>query len=201
MSIGGIPNLRTYTKSLTTTLLGNAINSLWDYFFSTKWGIYKTGTTTVAVEITGVGSAYIMGESTVATHPISTGAFYSYDKVKTPRLVRISLIKDGAASSRVELENWVETARQSTEIFDILTDTQTLISFTLKDYTFPKDLQTGYKCVADCVFQEVILASETYSSSNVSDPNLQSNSSSVKVQTKTATKTTSAAGASNYGNS
>lgn len=173
MAIPGVPNLlKNAPKAIGITLLGNLATKLWDYLFpGPTWGVFKVGTTDPAIEVSSVLDFDVAAESRVSDYFIQTGSFTSYNKVRMPDVIPITLVKDGNETSRLQLYYWLDSNVGTTTLFDILSPEWRHHNMTLTAYRMRRTARNGAAMiVADCLFQQVREKAVVFSSSTISDP-------------------------------
>ncbi|MNO44421.1 hypothetical protein D3C76_346640 [compost metagenome] len=184
MAIPGIPNLlRNAPKAIGITLLGNIASNLWNFLFpGPTWGVFNVGTTTPAIEVSSVVTQDLSAESQVSDYIIQSGSFTSYNKVRLPNIVAITLTKDGNEISRQEMLQWLDINYAATTVFDILSPEFRYPNMTLVAYRLSRSARSGAAMIyADCLFQEVRERPVAFSSTTIADPGNQPTSPTVRV--------------------
>jgi hypothetical protein len=180
----GIPNLlNNLPRAIGFTLLGNLANTLTDLLFpAPNWGVYISGTTTPAFNVSSVAELDIGGESDVSDYPLEDGTFATYNKVRTPNMFAIRMMRDGSQAQRAAFLNWLQVTTGGLDIFDVLCPERSYLNATLKSYRISRTSGSGAAMViADCIFQEVRQIPAVYSSSTIPNPENQPTASTVRV--------------------
>lgn len=168
----GAPNLLNgIVKRTAITLLGNIVSDVWDFLFpGAVWGIFETGSTTRAIDLSSVVEVDISADSRVSDYPIQTGSFVSYNKVANPNFITLRVTKDGSETSRQELLQWLEDNKRDTTLFDILTPESRYASMTLVSYRLSRSARAGAAMItADTLWQEVRQIAAQYSTTRIED--------------------------------
>lgn len=182
--ISGMPSLlRPSLKASAISLLGQAVNMAYDYFVQPpKWGIYFPGTSDVAMHCSSVVEMDITGEAIVSDYYLETGSFATYNKVLRPEFFSVRVTKEGSDSLRNAFIDWLQIAKNSTNVYDVVAPDFTWPNVTLVSYRISRSARSGAAMVvADLVFQQVLEAPAQYSSSKVADPENQEQSPTVRV--------------------
>lgn len=163
----GFPNLASGLTLNTAgiSLLGQGHAALWGLLSGDNgWGIYLTGTTTLAFSVDSVNELAVRADTAVADYKTETGAFTTYDKVQQPREYPLRLIVGGSAGERSNFVLWLEASRGDvTQLFDIAMPETSYESVTLMSYSFQRSSSSGAALIiADCVFREVRIIPQTY---------------------------------------
>lgn len=162
----GIPNLLSGVSigSVKTGILGAAEGALWGLIAGDSgWNIYDAGTTKVSVGVDSISELNIRSETQLADYKIESGGFVTYDKVQKPNEIPLRLIKGGSATDRGNFLVWLESNRDETTLFDIITPETSYTNMTLVGYSMARTASSGSAMiVADCFFQEVRLTPQTY---------------------------------------
>lgn len=180
----GIPNLlRNAPRAIGLTLLGNFASGLVDFLFpDPNWGVYLSGTTTRAFDVSSVAELDIGGESHVSDYPLEDGTFATYNKVRTPNMFAIRMMRDGSQAQRAAFLNWLQIKTGSLELFDVLCPERSYLNATLKSYRVSRTSGSGASMViADCVFQEIREIPAIYSSATIPAPENQPTNPAVRV--------------------
>lgn len=184
MAIPGIPNLlKNAPKAIGITLLGNLASKLWDLLFpGPTWGVFKVGTTDVAIEVSSIAEQDISAESRASDYIIQSGSFTNYNKVQMPNIATIRMTKDGNESSRLQLLYWLDQNIAQTSLFDILSPEFRYSNMTLVGYRMSRSAKSGAAIIiADCLFQQVREKQVTFSSGTIAAPENQPTSPTVRV--------------------
>ncbi|AVQ10320.1 hypothetical protein [Myoviridae environmental samples] len=180
----GAPNLLNgIIKRTAITLLGNVVSSVWDFLFpGAVWGVFNSGSTSRAIELSSVVEVDVSADSRVSDYPVQTGSFVSYNKVANPNFITLRVTKDGSETSRVELLQWLEENKKDTTLFDILTPESRYSSMTLVGYRLSRSARSGAAMiVADTLWQEVRQIEAQYSTTRIQDDQDQPTTPTARV--------------------
>lgn len=180
----GVPNLLNgIVKRTGITLLGNIVSDLWDFLFpGAIWGIFKVGSTDRAIELSSVVEVDIAGDSRVSDYPIQTGSFVSYNKVANPNIITLRVTKDGSETSRLELLQWLETNKNETTLFDVLTPEFRYSKMTLVGYRMARSARSGAAMITvDTLWQEIREKTALYSATRIEDAEDQPTTPTARV--------------------
>lgn len=183
-SIPGVPNLLNKpATAIPLTLLGNAINALWNFLFpGPQWGIFTTGTDQPAVTVDSVVSLDISADAAVSDYPIQTGSFTTYNKVRQPDVFRVELARDDSVQARAEFIAWLDANTTATSTFDVVVPERVWPNATLVSYRIGRRATSGAaRILADCIFQQIRELPATYSSSEVTEPENQEPTPTARV--------------------
>lgn len=182
--MNGIPNLlRNTPRAVITGIIGKSLDSLIDYLFPTpNWGVFVSGTTSKAFDVSSVVEQDIMTDSAISDYIIETGSFATYNKVQMPNVFSIRLTKDGSEFERGEFLDWLESSKNGLDVFDVLCPEKTYSSATLKAYRVSRSAQSGAaRIIADCIFKEVREKPADYSSTRITNPENKPKTPTVRV--------------------
>lgn len=183
-SIPGVPNLlRNTPRAIVITLIGNAINSLWNFLFpGPQWGVFLPGSADPAVAVSSVVELGASGRSIVSDYPLQSGSFTSYNKVQTPDVYGVRLTSDGNEQSRAIFMSWLETNKNQTTLFDIVCPERRWPNATLTDYRIIRSAESGASMITvDCIFQQIRDKPAAYSRNNIADPQNEPSTPTTRV--------------------
>lgn len=122
---------------------------------SGRWGVYAKNGKPVA-EFTSFISFEYSAESRTATQPVEEGGFFSANKWQTGYEVRVTLAKEGGDSERAAILEALETARQSTDLFDVVTPEKTYLDASIDQISrSAKREGGGYLLIVELVLKEI----------------------------------------------
>lgn len=182
--INGVPNLlKKQVRNTAITILGNLVGAAYDFLFPPpKWGIYFPGTSDIAMHVSSVVELDISGEAVVSNYPIERGSFTTYNKVLQPMYFGLRITRDGAEYLRSDMANWLMRERDEQSLFDVVTPTYTWQNVTLVSFREVKNARSGAAMMTvDCVFQEVRELPAEYTNSQISEPENQESTPTVRV--------------------
>lgn len=169
------------------------------------WAIYSAGTSDPVIEPdTFVGIDFV-GEARVSDYPVEQGAFADYNKVQTPRGIRVKLACANEQMQRGDFLDQLEAMKKAAELYDISTPDLLYEGFTLAHYDYARKATNGVSMIqVECHFEEIRqTGSATFSSdspsstisSNSPSANDPVNSGTVAATTPTAAQAASATNA------
>lgn len=162
--LNGFPSVSGISaSSVEMGVLGRLEAAIWDLLsVSPKWGIYLDNT--LAIEVDSVLSVEHRAFAQVPTYRLMSGAFASYNKISMPTGHRIVLAVGGDQMRREFFVAWLETQREATTVFDVVTPEKTFKRVTLTDYSVQRTTQNGTvsRIIAECTFEEIREAGTTY---------------------------------------
>ena len=85
----------------------------------------------------------MIGEWNVSDYPVEQGGFQSYNKVQRPNMVRILMAKSGPEPARAEFMKQVRAAAASTNLYTVITPTDSYDSMTIERYTYRRSSERG----------------------------------------------------------
>lgn len=122
-NVPGVPPLSGYSAEDADALLtadSPEINTL----LSQQWGIYDQGGA-LALDPDSVNTLDSDSEYRIADYPIESGEFRSYNKVATPRTVRITMSKGGPLADRQAFLKKVSDLRTTLDLYNVITPEET----------------------------------------------------------------------------
>lgn len=131
----------------------------------------------IAVQIDSLRELDYRKETQVSDYRLETGSFASYNKVRLPDMVMISLTRGGNQESRKVFMTWLENNVNLTSVFDIVTPEIVYKNMTLEAYEIRRTAKDGGASliVADCMFRKILNADPIYYSTKpASTANAQS---------------------------
>lgn len=172
-TIAGIPKLlKKSPKAIGMSLIGAAVSKLTNFLFGEqKWGVYKAGTSTAALDIRSVLELDITCQAQISDYPIETGSFTSYNKVRMPNDYIVRITNDGSKDDRAKLIKWLGDNTSETSVFDIICPEGRLSSVTLASFHIVRNRDGGVSMLTvDCYFRQVRFLPAKYSSTTVAAP-------------------------------
>lgn len=138
-----------------------------------------------APEFTSMHSFNNRKESGVLDHPIEGGSFVSYNKVKIPETVNVSLTRSGNKTKRKELIDWLDRNVEATSLFDIVTPEHVYKNMTLESYEQDRQSDNGgtSMIMANCSFRQVNYVTVLFTGQQTKDC-ISSNDSPISVVQK-----------------
>lgn len=188
----GAPNLLNGpAASPVPSLIGNAIFSAVAAFYPPpNWGVFKVGTTEPAFPVSSVLELDIGGESVISNYPIEDGSFTTYNKVVMPDTFPIRLIRDGAEPIRAEFLKWLQNAKNSLDLYDVLCPENAYPNVTLVSYRVTRTSESGAALIlADCLFQQVRQIPAAYTRTAIPLPENQPSTPTTRVSPVPSTVT------------
>lgn len=119
-----------------------------------QWGLYKGGSPVIVAD--SVVTFGFKANSEISTYQVEQGAFQSYDKVQLPANGTVRYSTGGALSDRTAFLASIETAKQSTDLYDLVTPEVTYPNANVTDYNYDRTNTNGVGLlVVDVMVEEV----------------------------------------------
>ena len=156
-----------------TSVLSSALGSLWSALFpGDKWGIFEPGKEDGPVMVDSIVEMGINGSAETSSYPIESGSFTSYNKVRNPSMLMLRVTKEGRASTRSYITDWLQENLNLPTQWDIVMPEKRYSGYTLVEYRILRGASSGAgMIVADLMMQEVRETQVVYSNSKIADPN------------------------------
>lgn len=178
----GVPKLARALNAnpVTAMILGKIEGELWRKLTTeSRWGIYKDGKPYLLADT--VVDLGVSASSKVATYPQASidgnpVAFASYNKVNDPNEYRVRLAKGGsltlwggrAEDDRRDFLGKLEQAKQSVDLFDVVTPEKVYKNCALESYDYRREQQSGaYMLIVDVTLKEVRTVDAKYSKETI----------------------------------
>lgn len=175
----GIPTLPkpVVGRGLARSLISTQIGSIISYFEKdNRWGIYDSSGNSLATSIGGFmgfifgdpGSTHdteIIAESRVSNFPVERGSFASYNKVKIPKEVVVTLCITGTEGDRKKFLDSLQKAIEGTDLYSVQTPEKNYSDYTITKYKYKRSAETGLSILfVEIWLQEILQVDVTYSS-------------------------------------
>jgi len=151
------------------------------------WGLYDSKGLVVACD--SIVSFDFRGESKIAEIPLQAGGFAAYNKVQLPNAPTIRMTKGGTDAARNTLLTAIELARQTTDLYSIVTPDKTYFNVSVESYDYRRTAQDGVSLlIVDVRLKEIRQVTPAFSTvklSNVKNPSAVSQQNSGFVQPST----------------
>ena len=158
----GIPNVPNISvNSIAVGVLGSLEGMAWDWLEEKLiWEIrsVEDGLESMfEISVDSVVRSGYSSSSEVPSYPITEGSFVSYNKVRTPDVYDLTLIKTGTPQERSVFIEWLKRNREQPTLFNIVSPETVFESVTLKEFNIVREASDGSATmiIADCVFEEV----------------------------------------------
>lgn len=106
------------------------------------WGVFDASGNPVAVSDSVVDLDF-KADSRISNYPQEAGAFASYNKVQTPNEARVQLACGGTVAARTAFLNAIDAAKQSTNLYSIVTPEATYLSMNIVAYDYRRESRNG----------------------------------------------------------
>lgn len=148
-----------------------------------------------APDFTSMHSVNSRREAGVLDHPVEGGSFVSYNKVKTPETVNITLTRSGNKVKRKALLDWLERNVPATSLYDIVTPEHVYRNMTLESYELDRQADNGgtSMIMANCSFRQVNFVTVLFTGKNT-EGCISSNDSPMSILQKVSSIVTSEGG-------
>lgn len=183
-SIPGVPNLlRNAPRAIGITILGNAVNALWNFLFpGPQWGIFLPGSADRAIEVSSVVELAVAASARASDYPIQSGSFINYNKVRLPDVFGVRITLDLGDQDKAFLMSWLDTNTTEPSLFDIVCPERRWANSTLTDYRINRSASSGASMlVVDCLFQQIRELPATYSRQNIASPENEPSTPTARV--------------------
>lgn len=167
----GIPALKTAPLAAATLIASGVIQKGLN-FFKPQWGIYD-GQTDVFhnANIDSFVALDYTNNQNVSQYPVEQGSFTTYNKVKTPFRLMVTIAKGGSVSERSAFMAIVESLNDSLDLFTVITPERVYKNCNVERYDIRRDAFNGAGLmVVSLHFTEVRTATATTSSTKAPTP-------------------------------
>jgi hypothetical protein len=150
------------------------------------WGLFDEDGNAIAVA-DSVRTLQYRGESRVSDYPQEDGAFESYNKVQLPYAAVVSLACGGDVQRRANFLSAVEQAKQSTDLYSIVTPEIVYLNANVVAYDYRRTQRDGATLLTVDLHVEEVRVNATASFANVQNPASADPASQGQVQGQTPT--------------
>lgn len=152
MILDGVPPLldgiaTIFAKQAQAVTLARVLSEAFFLNSSTGWGIYKKGTTDIALEFDGFIDFSIQNESQVANYAIEKGQFAAYNKVDSPYAITLIGVKNGTDTELSAFLRALDVISNDIKLYDIVTPEQTFSNSNMLNYSIRRNSQEGFKAL------------------------------------------------------
>jgi len=105
------------------------------------WGIYFNNAPVIAADSTL--SIEVQEEWNVSDYPVEQGGFQTYNKVRRPSQIRITLLKSGSEQVRNAFLLKAKSAAASLDLYTVITPTDSYDSMTIERYSYRRTSERG----------------------------------------------------------
>ncbi|CAM2143823.1 Dit-like phage tail protein N-terminal domain-containing protein [Pararobbsia alpina] len=106
------------------------------------WGVFDSNGDKIAIADNVPAFGYD-GTSRVSNAPMEQGGFAAYNKVQMPYDSHVRMTKGGALQDRSDFLEAIETAKQSTDLYSIVTPERTYLNANVADYNLRRETRSG----------------------------------------------------------
>ncbi len=156
-----------------------------------QWGLFLNGQNVLNPD--SIVGFEFKGEAKIASFPIEQGGFASYDKVQVPYDARIEMTKGGSISSRATFLNALELAKESLNLYTILTPELSIPNGNIVHYDYRRTSKSGFQLITVSVWVQEIRIAGTPAFSNTATPSGAAPQNGGTVQPTTPTPSQSSA--------
>lgn len=135
-----------------------------------RWGLVDT-TGSILISPTSIFAFEIRDESKVPNYSIERGGFSSYNKVRVPYELRVTMTKRGALGDRTAFLNAVEAAKNSLDLFTVLTPEKSWPSVNVVRYDMNRTSNSGVTMLTVNLTCQLINVTSSGTLSNTANPN------------------------------
>lgn len=150
-----------------------------------QWGIFDDGGT-LAISADSVYSVEPHKEWKVSDFPVEGGSFESYNKVETPFLGSVTLVKSGSDGDKLVFLSEVMAICASLDLYSIVTPTITYDNLNPTKWAYVRKPDIGAGMIAVEVMMEEVRQGATIAFSNSAQPNGAAPASTGPVQAQAA---------------
>lgn len=196
MALGIPPLLNKVSQASSVVALVVADAKIVLGLFNRKsWGIYLNGKP--AFKVDSVVGIDFKADYRIAEYPMEAGAFQSYNKVTTPRDIRVKITRGGTDADRKELMAALEVAAASLGLYDIYMPEGAFKGFNIAHFDWRRTAANGAGLLTVDVWLTEVRVTATAAFSNTAAPSGAAvvNGGMVQPATPTAAQVARAAGA------
>lgn len=161
----GLPNLSGFNRvANAVSLIAADADAIMGMFEPPKWGIFDKDGNAVLSPDAFVSVEYSR-EWRLSDFPIEEGAFASYNKVVTPKELRVVVCKGGAEDDRAQFISALEALEESLDVVSVVTPEATYSSLNVAHLAYARSVGQGAGMVsAEISLREVrLLTAVAYS--------------------------------------
>lgn len=126
-----------------------------DRLAASQWGIFTQGGRPI-VNADNVASIEDGVEYRIADYPLEEGGFESYNKVATPREIRVSMSKGGTISDRQQFLATLTSLQSDLELYNVVTPEQTFTDMNITGVRKSRNKDNGATMLTvEVMLQEV----------------------------------------------
>lgn len=120
-----------------------------------EWGIYKDGSAFLVPD--NIVAVEYGSENRIADYPVEGGTIVSYDKVKMPSSVFVTVTKGGSISDKSEFLDKLDLMRTDLDVYEIVTPEQTFTNMNITGIKISRSADRGATLIiAEIAFREVM---------------------------------------------
>lgn len=157
-----------------------------DRLAASQWGIFTQGGRPI-VNADNVASVEDGVEYRVADYPLEEGGYESYNKVATPREIRVAMSKGGTISDRQQFLSTLRTLEGDLEMYNVVTPEETFIDMNITGVRKSRTQANGASMLTVEVMLQEIRITATAEVSASKEPSGADDVNDGSVQTKDET--------------
>lgn len=171
MSFPGIPPLLNKISQLETKVVLLAADAvrIKNLFGGRppQWGIYKDGQAAVIAD--SVKSLDVKYDWNIADYPMEKGSFQTYNKVRRPKEVQITLVKGGTDAARLKFLQQIASIASSLDMFDVYMPEAIIPNVNVQHYDYKRTSTNGVGLLAVDIWLIEVLVSTSPAFTNTAE--------------------------------
>lgn len=149
-----------------------------------QWGIFLNGVPVVQPDT--VISVSKKHHRAIAEYQLQQGAFESYNKVDTPFVVHMRMVKGGSLSARQDFIESVEAIAATLDLYDVVTPESTITSVSISDIDYDRKAANVGLVIFDITLQQVrVTASAQFTTTPTTNAAAAAGSGATSSDTRT----------------
>lgn len=141
----GVPPVNRINAGISSVIgVSMLVGDLLGFLFGStpKWGVFTQGGAMIA-QADSVKVFDYRHHWRIANYPMEQGAFQSYNKVQTPFDTTVTLIKTGTVAQRGAFLNALETAANTTNLYNVVTPEVTYTNVSIEYINYKREARNG----------------------------------------------------------
>ena len=154
--MNGIPPLLNKISQVMNviSLVTSDVAGILGMFSPPMWGIYSDGEPIIIAD--SLIDLSFRADSKISTYPQQKGGFQSYNKVHNPFDIRVNLTKGGTDGDRTDFLQSIEDAKNSFELYQIVTPEKTYENVSITHYEFRRTSTRGVSLLTVEIWAEEV---------------------------------------------
>lgn len=169
-NVPGVPALNQIGAVIAPiVLLVSDARSVLSLFTQVKWGIFDNNGRAV-VAASNVKGVSVVADARISDYQVENGQFASYNKVQTPNGVKLTYTRGGTLAERTAFLAQIEAAKQSIELFQVITPEQTYQRMNVVHYDYDRTALHGVTLLTVDVWCEEVRSAPSLQFSTTGAP-------------------------------